>query len=354
MLQTKLRFLRTEPLDAGLGFSVPVLNDATTAACSSRSQVRGLYGESSIGSSEPLAGVRVSREAPTLDAVASATKNGEGRLSVIRSTNDRIKKRSLKRALRRAERDGQAAYQGRAIVKWTPPYEHTQPRPQVLPWTTKRDRIKIVQWNGGGFSQELRLEWYAWLKRDPDIGIFIMIETHWDFSNDFQSEGWLLVHSGTKSQKGAGVLVGIRADLADRGTIKWNEIYPGRLLHVRCYLGPQQYDILALYQYALARGTAEQQADLMVKRQRVWKKMDQALASFPFRSNLILAGDFNLVLAPLAEVAGCGIKPGGDQDWLKSERAEVTGILQTRRFVALNIVGEAGSHISPSQWRISD
>ena len=178
------------------------------------------------------------------------------------------------------------------------------------------------------------------MRKHSEIGVFILVETHWSFTNDYQSEGWLLVHSGVPGKKGAGILVGIRSDLADRQDLKWHEVEPGRLLHVRCRIRKQQYDLLAVYQHALTRGDKEQQAETMKKCGSIWKKMDKTLSGFPFRSALVLAGDFNMVLSPLTDVSGKGIKLGSDLEWLRTERAEVMSILQARKLVALNTWGK--------------
>ena len=342
MPQLPLRFLSTAPPTNKQGFSVPnaTRTNPTTEACSSRSQVRGLSGESHHQSFEQSAGARVSRNPPTLDEGASAPKYGDGKRLVIRSTNCRIKKRSLKRALQQADRDGKAVYKGGIIPKWTPPYEPRTSTPSVMPWIQRSDRIKIVQWNCGGLSQELQLEWYTWLRKDPEIGVFILAGTHWTFTNDFQSEGWTLIHTGMTSKKGAGILIGIRSDLTDRSSLKWNELEAGRLLHVRCQIQRQQFDVLAIYQHAMLRANNADMTELMAKRCKLWQKMDKALAGFPFRSSLLVAGDFNMVFSPLAEVAGGGIHAGGDTECLKLERAEVMGILQARRLVVLNSWGK--------------
>ena len=50
-------------------------------------------------------------------------------------------------------------------------------------------------------------------------------------------------------------------------------------------------------------------------------------------------GDFNMVLAPLSEVAGMGIKQGSSADWLVQERAEVMQVFRTHRLNALNTWG---------------
>ena len=336
MPQLTLSFLSTRPLSDMRGFSIPVTDSTTKKARSPRSQVRGLNDESLQSDIHQSTGVRVSGISPRPDAVAKAAKDGEVRLHPIKSSSDRIKKRSLRRALRRAEREGGALYKGRALLQWSPPYEPTMLLAPRKPRPRCHDRIKLVHWNCGGYSQALQLEWHTWLQKDPALGIFILAETHWSFSIEFQSQGWTMVHSGVEGKKGAGVMVGIRSDLLDAGTLKWHEVEPGRLLHVRCNLQKQQYDILALYQHATARVAADKLEELRRKRNRLWKLLDGTIAGFPFRSSLIIAGDFNMVLSPLAEVAGPGIKPGSDVAWLLEEREEVMNILKSRRLTALN------------------
>ena len=336
MPQLTLSFLSTRPLSDMRGFSIPVTDSTTKKARSPRSQVRGLNDESLQSDIHQSTGVRVSGISPRPDAVAKAAKDGEVRLHPIKSSSDRIKKRSLRRALRRAEREGGALYKGRALLQWSPPYEPTMLLAPRKPRPRCHDRIKLVHWNCGGYSQALQLEWHTWLQKDPALGIFILAETHWSFSIEFQSQGWTMVHSGVEGKKGAGVMVGIRSDLLDAGTLKWHEVEPGRLLHVRCNLQKQPYDILALYQHATARVAADKLEELRRKRNRLWKLLDGTIAGFPFRSSLIIAGDFNMVLSPLAEVAGPGIKPGSDVAWLLEEREEVMNILKSRRLTALN------------------
>ena len=298
MKQLSLCFLATRPLDNSPGYSLPHYHSSTTCteARSSRSQVRALPADAHPFSREPAAGVRVSGHTPTPIEAVPAANNGDERLLLIRSTTNSIEKRSLKRALRRADRDGVATYRGRRLLHWTPTFEpqfHQQPKEMI---TRSIERIRVVEWNCGGLSQEIQLQWFAWLKQDPSIGIFVLAETHWSFSGDYEANGWVLVHSGLDGKRGSGVLIGVRADLTDRASLKWDVLEPGRLLHVRCIVARQQFDSLGLYQHALAWTAQEQQDALMQKRSRIWKQLDAALAGFPFRrSSLLVAGDFNMV-----------------------------------------------------------
>ena len=237
--------------------------------------------------------------------------------------------------MRKAERDGAGMYKGYKLASWTPRFEPQTSGARPLARVVPQQRVKVVQWNVGGFSAELQMEWFAWLRQDPSI-VFILIETHWSFTNEYQAENWTLVHSGTEGKRGAGVMTGIRTDLVDTNTLRWRAVEPGRLLHVRCHIKRQQFDIVGLYQHALARVEQEKQAELMRKRARIWKQLDSTITGFPFRSSVLVAGDFNMVFKPFAEVAGSGIKAGSDVQWLAQERDEVMNLLQTSRLVALN------------------
>ena len=142
-----------------------------------------------------------------------------------------------------------------------------------------------------------------------------------------------------QGRKSAGILIGIRADLVEAETLKWQAIEPGRLVHARCQIGKQQVDIVAMHQHAMSHAAKEKQVELMARRHKLWNQLDVLLASLPFRSSIILQGDFNMVLSPLPEVAGAGIKLGGQQEWLIKERDEVMLIFRAHRLNALNTWG---------------
>ena len=164
----------------------------------------------------------------------------------------------------------------------------------------------------------------------------MLVETHWGFTNDYRAEGWLLVHSGQASKKGGGILIGVRQDLVDASTLKWQELHPGRMLHVRCTMQRQQLDVLGIYQHALAFVPKEQQLELMKQRRSLWTKLDKMLAGLPFRTSIFIMGDLNMVLQPMSEVAGPGIAPGNSVSWLVEEREHVMQLLQRHRLTALN------------------
>ena len=134
-------------------------------------------------------------------------------------------------------------------------------------------------------------------------------------------------------------MLGIRTALVDRHNFSWNEIEPGRLLHWKGTLGKQQFDILNLYQHALSQHNDEQRQQIMRRRQVVWTKLDSTLRALPFRSNVVVLGDFNATLQSFPRVAGMGIHTGGQHLDLKQERNELMSMLDRHRLAALNTWG---------------
>ena len=110
-------------------------------------------------------------------------------------------------------------------------------------------RIHFLSWNAGGLSNILYEEICVWLKQPEQqhVGVFILQETHWDFSADWATGEWCMCHSTTGRKCSGGVLVGVRKSALDRSSIRWHEHVPGRLLQVRCHFGKQQLDIIGLY-----------------------------------------------------------------------------------------------------------
>ncbi|CAE7557903.1 unnamed protein product [Symbiodinium sp. CCMP2592] len=165
-------------------------------------------------------------------------------------------------------------------------------------------------------------------------------ETHWSIQGEWQSGDWYLVHSPAPKPKQGGVLLGIRKDLLASTHYSWNELVPGRLLHWRGCIGKQACDIFNMYQHALTHKTEEQKQMTMKNRRGVWQQLDRALSALPFRSSIVLLGDFNMVLQPLARVSGKGIHLGSQNLELRQERSDVMEILERHRLVALNTWGK--------------
>ena len=94
-----------------------------------------------------------------------------------------------------------------------------------------------------------------------------------------------------------------------------------------------------MYQTAISHVSGDKQLDLIRQRKKLWTGFDNLLAGLPFRSSIVVLGDFNTTLSALPEVAGHGILPVRSASWLVQERADVMQILRRHRLVALNTWG---------------
>ncbi|CAE7531981.1 unnamed protein product, partial [Symbiodinium necroappetens] len=218
----------------------------------------------------------------------------------------------------------------------------TVPRlPTVASETPKQhaERFEIFSWNCGGLSQLLLEEVKLMLKKNSGIKIMILVETHHSYTNEWVDGDWTFVHSPAASPKQGGILLGIRRDFCSRETMRWQELIPGRLLHLRCFAKDLQHlDVIAVYQHALPFGADALNASL-VKRKAMWGKLDKLLGSLPVRSSVVLAGDFNSGLNTTADFAGFGIVPHSQQPAVVAERQELTAMLHSHRLCALNTWG---------------
>ncbi|CAE7331161.1 unnamed protein product, partial [Symbiodinium sp. KB8] len=230
---------------------------------------------------------------------------------------------------------GTAAYRGRRLVA-------TVPRLPVAPDERPKqhaERFEIFSWNCGGLSQLLLEEIKLMLKMHSGIKIMVLVETHHSYTNEWVDGDWTFVHSPAASPKQGGILLGIRRDFCTKETMRWQELIPGRLLHLRCFAKDLQHlDVIAVYQHALPFGAEALNASL-VKRKAMWGKLDKLLGSLPVRSSVVLAGDFNSGLNTTADFAGFGIVPHSQQTAVAAERQELTTMLHSHRLCALNTWG---------------
>ena len=230
---------------------------------------------------------REGRSSPSGRPVAVSTANTGGdqgtALNVQGLSLSRIRKRSFKRAVKRAQLHGETMYRGQRL--------HSQPT--LLPVIAEENesvkpRIRFLSWNAGGLSSVLYAEICVWMMQpsQQNIEIFMIQETHWDFTADWATDEWCLCHSATHKKGSGGVLVGIRKKLVDPSTIRWHDHVPGRLLQVRCQLHKQQLDIICFYQHAYLNQAGQTDA-IMLKRRQLWNSLESLLASLPVRSALM-------------------------------------------------------------------
>eukprot|EP00439_Symbiodinium_sp_Y106_P066972 s3590_g11.t1 len=272
-----------------------------------------------------------------LEAASAVNLGGDtgNALNVRSLTLSRIRKRSFKRAVKRAQLHGETMYRGKLL----------RAQPPLLPVAEEekesvKPRIHFMSWNVGGLSSVLYAEICVWLQQPEQlqIGIFLLQETHWDFTADWTTNEWCLCHSTTGKKGSGGVLVGIRKGLVDPESIRWHEHVPGRLLQVRCLLGKQQLDIINLYQHAYLNQAGQADA-VMQKRKQLWNKMDTLLVSLPARSHIILGGDFNTQLREEPKLVGPGILSKDLTDKERSDRELPMQALLRHRLCVLNTWG---------------
>ena len=314
-------------------------------AGSSRSQFRArAHTVTGAGHNAPL-GVRVGvvpRDPPgaalatSVSAAKPAGKNASLCVEAMCAHRaQRIRKRSLFRAIRRAQTQGQATYRGRPLIPSAP----ALPVVSCAPPKKHAERFEIFSWNCGGLSQLLLSEVKFLLQRHRAIKIMILVETHHSYTNEWTDGDWTFVHSPAASAKQGGILLGIRRDFCHQATLRWQELIPGRLLHLRCFAQNLQHlDVVAIYQHTLPFGTEALDAALK-KRKGLWSRLDAFLSSLPVRSSVLLAGDFNSGLNATATFAGFGIVPHSQQASVASERQELTAMLHSHRLCALNTWG---------------
>ena len=224
-------------------------------------------------------------------------------------TSHRVVKRSLQRAHRRALTYGFAWYRGRCFsahdfVGLPPPMTpQRSPKNQMNGATagfhlhTPRRRFTSVCWNPGGLASHRLDELKQWLSLHK-VDVVVLPETRWSFSNEWTDADWIHVHTGSPA-RGQGVLVMISKRLCQPMQLRWSEIIPGRLVHVRIPTANRYLDVIGCYQH-----TNRPSADCRHHRSQWWRALDTCLSALPQRNTLLVLGDFNCSLAPIPSLAG--------------------------------------------------
>ena len=228
-------------------------------------------------------------------------------------------KRSLKRAVMRAQRAGGAHYKGRWYT-WQQLRYHADPSRSTKQHiaATSRDctlrqppqyvepHIHAMTFNCGGLPAAALDEILLWIP--PDLNVLFLQETHWKFSSqwtDAQS-GWYFIHSGaSKTDTHCGLMTLVRFPNLHSHHIRSREIIQGRVQHVRIELSQRTIDLLNVYQQAVSYSQAKQHYE---KRARICNTVSDCIKNTPARNLLIMAGDFNTSLPRLEPMLGAGCK----------------------------------------------
>ena len=235
-------------------------------------------------------------------------------------TTPKVVKRSLIRAWKRVQQTGMTWYRGRCLTMADFDHLHLPPLPsQSSPQSPAvpapvpkadlqrchdlhgpRHRISCMLWNPGGLAAP-RLDELRTLLDTHRIPIGVFVETRWGFSSEWSDDRFHYVHSGASGPKGQGILIMLARSLCPTSHIRWREIHPGRLLHLRLLGGDRDTDIVACYHFTFTRTQACQRA-----RDGWWNQLDDTLRQLPTRNTLFLLGDYICCLPQSTGLVGSG------------------------------------------------
>eukprot|EP00435_Cladocopium_sp_Y103_P001309 s3830_g1.t1 len=267
---------------------------------------------------------------------------GLGRLR--RPGHDPVRKRSFRRACRRAFLNSFTWYQGRL---WSfddfppalrdrvsaPPSPNPRDSGLVSVGHRPRGRLNFLHWNSGGLSHSRFVELKLWLQT-ADVDGFIISETRWGFTREWSTAHWHFVHSGAGTSRSAGVLIAISTRLATSAQLGWREIEPGRLLHVRVHFKQRSLDLLGIYQF-----TFDHTPKGLDQRLTLWHQLNDTLAGLPTRNMLLLGGDLNCTLTSSPPHIGCDHfcwRHRRQTGPVHSDSHELLALLKTHHLCALN------------------
>ena len=252
-----------------------------------------------------------------LGAVSSdaAKTRGTSRMSFSAATLPTARKRSYRRAVHRALKNGSTTYRGKIFTSNDleamrgSPYVYSRTK-QVQSPTSKR--IRVLSANFDGITAAAYDSLALWLQH-AEYDVLLMQETHRGFgptASEWEAAGWLFVSSPDPGTRFAGVAVALRKSLVKGGVVRSAEIVPGRLLHVRISGVHYGIDILSCYQHVIS--SRESQNKTAAKREQIWTALGRCLSTLPRRNILILGGDLNCSARPQTHVAGPCAPPPSD------------------------------------------
>ena len=270
--------------------------------------------------------------------IAVAKQHGSPNMG---SSFSSIRKRSFKRACRRAARQGGAWYRGQWLTDGELPRPVDAPAPKRKQHTIKcvqqgGRRLYVMCWNVGGLSTGLFDELLAWLAlpQQKYISAVLLQETHWQHQSEWCSGNWTCVHSGDSSHKYAGVMCMLSNNCFQPRHVRHQTLIDGRLLHVRAGALHDAVDFLCLYQHPWNVRVPKQ--ELHVRRDKVWKQLDRAISAQPKRNLLVIGGDFNVQLGPHGRAVGTAVQHRHAHDQIAEDPGRLMDIITMRDLCAVN------------------
>ena len=204
-------------------------------------------------------------------------------------------KRAFRRALRRAARHGGTWYKNQWIRSEVLLTEEKTCEWRFLPRQKRRQgrRLKFFSWNSWSLTTELWTELQVFLQENQ-FDVALIQSTCWNFSGNWTSSGFHVMHSGDPQNKHCGVMTMVAQRLCDVKDLSVAELHPGRLLHVRLRRAHHSVDFLNVYQHPWRSICSKEQN--LTQRGEIWEALDHSLQKVPFRNQLLLVGDFNATL----------------------------------------------------------
>ena len=220
-----------------------------------------------------------------------------------------------------------------------PAKQHSSAAQSLHGLQTATVSITCLTWNCGGLSN-LRDEFFTWLDGQGYDIVFLQ-ETWYTQSLEYTARGWHCICSGVgedSKRAHAGVMTLLRASVFQQEYIRHHEHIPGRVLQVRAFCHGGWIDTLNLYQHVL--GNQQQEEAIVQKRVQVWQKVRAVLGQIPRGHKLVVAGDLNCSLAPVAACTGTGMMI---PTTASPDREELVALLQDFQLRAVNTYGRRGS-----------
>ena len=236
--------------------------------------------------------------------------NGDSLHATVKSGH----KRAFLRAQKRAARAGGTRYRGRWFSAGELGVTQSTVRPKPsLTFTPKiKPRLSFLSWNASGLTTERNAELKTWLGSEPGChtDLVAIQETHWKGAMEYQWDKFMVVHSGG-SKSEAGILLMISRHKFPEHHVHYQEIVPGRLLHVRLLSEPC-IDVIVIYQHAwsitkVKEGKEASKNLVLEKRAEIWAKLHTLINSLPKRNQVLVLGDFNCSLDLKDNLVGRGL-----------------------------------------------
>ena len=264
----------------------------------------------------------------------------------------KTRKRSFKRAQRRAVREGFSFYRGKRLIraevlKQFPnllhetssqgPVPGTQGSFRKKPGQTSRaSRLQVFNWNAGGLCNET-YDMLISLLNHLQISVAHIQETHWSFTSTWSTNQFHCIHSGADKPGTAGCLTLIHKDLCRSTQIKFQPVIPGRLLLVRVPLRQTYLNLINVYQHYVQNPDVDEQK--VFQREHLLHQLDGVTNSIPCRHLLLISGDFNARLRPCGSRVGRAVGQSSVQP-----DEDLLAYMESHDLVAVNTWGPISSY----------